>query len=103
MDLQGGEPVNAQHTDGEVMTSAQRQAKRQEKLRSAFQQCELLQTDIKTVLVMLKSAVEGLKMISIDNDDAKSISIITHQIDNAIHLLNHDPKKHDKRKTDKTS
>jgi hypothetical protein len=92
--------MNEVHKPDDVMSSSQRQAKRQEKLRNAFAQCELLQTDIKTVLVILKSAVQGLKIISIDNDDAKSITIITHQIDNVIHLLNHDPQKHDRRKSD---
>ena len=103
MDIQTSEDLVNISKDGVVQTDAERQAKRRDKLRTAFAQCELLQTDIKTVSIMLKSAVEALKMIAIDNDEAKSIAIIIHQIDNALHVLNHDPAKQNKRKTDKNN
>ena len=71
----------------EVMTSAERQAKRQARLREASRQCDLLQTDIKTALAMLKSSVEALKMVALYSDDAKSLSIVFRQIEGAIELF----------------
>lgn len=87
-------------SDTKPTSEAERHALRQQKIKAALVQSELLQSDIKTVVVILKSAIDALKMISMDNDDAKSISIVTHQIENAMHLLNHDPNKKDRRKCD---
>jgi hypothetical protein len=87
-------------TDDKVMTSAERQAKRQEKLRDAFKQCEKLQSDIRTITILLNSCVAHLRMIALDNDDNKSIMMVAHQIEEVLHVINADPTKLNKRRGD---
>ncbi len=71
------------------MTSAERQSRRQDKLRKGFSECERLRSDVNTTIFAINVALKSLRSLADDSplDLLKSINVCCDNIQDSVDLL----------------
>jgi len=82
------------------MSTAERQAKRQTKLKAGLSECIQLRADVKTAVFMLHATMRTMKKISLDAQSASQLEVAIEQAEVAIKFLDSLPQTHDKRHDD---
>lgn len=83
-----------------TMSTAERQAKRQTKIKTGLSQAIQFRADVKTAVFMLKATMVTMKKIALDAQNSAQLSVAIEQAEAAIRFLDTLPATHDKRITD---
>ena len=71
-----------------TLTPAERQAKRQLKLKAAYNECLILRQNCNSATLIINTALESIHKISMKSEFKQSLDVAFNQIQGALRLIN---------------